>query len=376
MRAGGSRPRRSAPRRAAVAPRVPLRRDGKPADGRRAHRSLRHRGSIYVSRLRPGAPAAAARARARRRLRPGRADDRAGGRRLRRARDRPARAGGRPLPPDPARGPRPGRGAASTPSSPPTRCTTSATSGRRSTGSSRSCGPAGRSSSTSTAGISRTRRRSTGSTTSAARSRRRGRARRLRRSRQLREEWEAEHVGLHGFEALRAEVDARFEERAFVRTPFLHRLLGGVATEVLEQALIDAGAIQALGFRYAGVARVTGRVTRCITRIGDGTTPESRLSLGEIDPIGRRAALLLTSTAEGLPRCRRLHQQATTNAQRLTSSEAEASGATGRAAGFPLSRPARPRVCADGALHRLAQGARAAAPTASSTTSRLPASSR
>ena len=37
--------------------------------------------------------------------------------------------------------------------------------------------------------------------------------------------------------------------------PYLHRLLGGVATEVLEQALIDAGAIQALGFRYAGVVR-------------------------------------------------------------------------------------------------------------------------
>jgi SAM-dependent methyltransferase len=72
----------------------------------------------------------------------------------------------------------------------------------------------------------------------------------------LRDEWAAEHVGLHGFEALRSEVDVRFEERAFLRTPFLCRLLGGVATEVLEQALIDAGAIQALGFRYAGNARV------------------------------------------------------------------------------------------------------------------------
>lgn len=71
----------------------------------------------------------------------------------------------------------------------------------------------------------------------------------------LREEWEAEHVGLHGFDALRAELDARFAERAFVPTPLLHRLLGGVATEVLEQALIDAGAIRALGFRYAGAAR-------------------------------------------------------------------------------------------------------------------------
>ena len=68
-------------------------------------------------------------------------------------------------------------------------------------------------------------------------------------------EWQAEHVGLHGFQSLRTAVDARFEEREFVRTPFLCRLLGGVATEVLEQALIEAGAIQALGFRYAGVVR-------------------------------------------------------------------------------------------------------------------------
>ena len=71
----------------------------------------------------------------------------------------------------------------------------------------------------------------------------------------LRNEWEAEHLGLHGFEALRTAVAARFEEREFARMPFFHRQLGGVATEVLEQALIDAGAIQALGFRYAGVAR-------------------------------------------------------------------------------------------------------------------------
>ena len=71
----------------------------------------------------------------------------------------------------------------------------------------------------------------------------------------LRDEWEAEHLGLHGFEALRTAVDARFEEREFARMPFFYRQLGGVATEVLEQALVDADAIQALGFRYAGVAR-------------------------------------------------------------------------------------------------------------------------
>lgn len=71
----------------------------------------------------------------------------------------------------------------------------------------------------------------------------------------LRAEWEADHLGIHGYAALRREVDARFEESAFVWTPFLYRLTGGVATEVLEQALVDAGAIQPLGFRYAGVPR-------------------------------------------------------------------------------------------------------------------------
>lgn len=71
----------------------------------------------------------------------------------------------------------------------------------------------------------------------------------------LRDEWEATHLGVHGYEALRRELDARFEERAFAWTPFLHRLTGGVATEVLEQALVDAGAIRPLGFRYAGVPR-------------------------------------------------------------------------------------------------------------------------
>jgi SAM-dependent methyltransferase len=71
----------------------------------------------------------------------------------------------------------------------------------------------------------------------------------------LREEWDAGHLGIHGYDSLRAELDRRFEERAFAWTPFLYRQLGGVATEVLEQALIDAGAIEALGFRYAGVAR-------------------------------------------------------------------------------------------------------------------------
>jgi SAM-dependent methyltransferase len=71
----------------------------------------------------------------------------------------------------------------------------------------------------------------------------------------LRHEWDAEHLGLHGFAAVRDGLAARFDERGFEWTPHLHRKLAGVATSVLEQALIDAGAIQALGFRYAGVVR-------------------------------------------------------------------------------------------------------------------------
>lgn len=67
----------------------------------------------------------------------------------------------------------------------------------------------------------------------------------------LREEWEGEHLGLHGEAALRAALTERFEERAFERTPYLHRLLGA-DTEVLEQALVEGGEIRALGFRYAG----------------------------------------------------------------------------------------------------------------------------
>jgi hypothetical protein len=71
----------------------------------------------------------------------------------------------------------------------------------------------------------------------------------------VRDEWESEHLGLHRYERLRSELANRFDERSFEWVPFLHRVLGGVATEVLEQALIDAGGIQALGFRWAGVVR-------------------------------------------------------------------------------------------------------------------------
>lgn len=68
----------------------------------------------------------------------------------------------------------------------------------------------------------------------------------------LRADWEGEHVGLHGFDAMRTELDRRFRELRFSREPYLYHYLDGVASEELERTLIGAGAIQAIGFRYVG----------------------------------------------------------------------------------------------------------------------------
>jgi SAM-dependent methyltransferase len=70
---------------------------------------------------------------------------------------------------------------------------------------------------------------------------------------ELRIEWEDEHVGLHGYEAMREELGARFRERFFSWEPFIYKYLDrSVATESLERGLIEADAIQALGWRYVG----------------------------------------------------------------------------------------------------------------------------
>ncbi len=70
---------------------------------------------------------------------------------------------------------------------------------------------------------------------------------------ECREEWEAEHLGLHGYEAMRTALDMRFHERSFAWVPLLYRYLDGVAAESLERTLVEADAISALGFRYVGV---------------------------------------------------------------------------------------------------------------------------
>jgi SAM-dependent methyltransferase len=65
-------------------------------------------------------------------------------------------------------------------------------------------------------------------------------------------DWDEEHAGLHGYEKLRTEFDRRFRERSFALAPYLHRYPEVRAGRESEQALIDAGAINALGFRYVG----------------------------------------------------------------------------------------------------------------------------
>jgi SAM-dependent methyltransferase len=65
-------------------------------------------------------------------------------------------------------------------------------------------------------------------------------------------EWVVDHHGLHSSEAMRRELDERFEERFFAWTPYLSGELGRRVGERDERALIEAGVIQATGFRYVG----------------------------------------------------------------------------------------------------------------------------
>jgi hypothetical protein len=51
---------------------------------------------------------------------------------------------------------------------------------------------------------------------------------------------------------MRAALDSRFRLRVLVSVPYLYRELADDAAEAVERALIDAGAIRAIGFRYVG----------------------------------------------------------------------------------------------------------------------------
>jgi len=69
-------------------------------------------------------------------------------------------------------------------------------------------------------------------------------------------EWNEYHHDLHTSAAMRAALERHFEQRHLSWTPYLYGELDPKITEEQERALIDAGAIQATGFCYAGERRV------------------------------------------------------------------------------------------------------------------------
>jgi hypothetical protein len=64
--------------------------------------------------------------------------------------------------------------------------------------------------------------------------------------------WRARHPHLHSDDTLLAALRAHFEERLLERIPYLHRWLGGPSSESLEETLIGARAIPAIGYRWVG----------------------------------------------------------------------------------------------------------------------------
>jgi hypothetical protein len=69
------------------------------------------------------------------------------------------------------------------------------------------------------------------------------------------EEWAEAHQDLHPYDALRRELDARYDERDFRWCPYLHRWLRDPMTKDREETMIAAGRLQSIGFRYAGTAK-------------------------------------------------------------------------------------------------------------------------
>ncbi len=67
--------------------------------------------------------------------------------------------------------------------------------------------------------------------------------------------WREQHDDLHPSPVILRELSARFHVRYFEWRPYLYRWLEGPASEQLESALLDARAIQPIGFRWIGVRR-------------------------------------------------------------------------------------------------------------------------
>lgn len=69
------------------------------------------------------------------------------------------------------------------------------------------------------------------------------------------DEWRTRHIDLHPHAPLLEGLRTRYEETTFEWLPYLHRWLGGPGSEALEDALVGAGAFDAIGWRWSGVRR-------------------------------------------------------------------------------------------------------------------------
>lgn len=69
-------------------------------------------------------------------------------------------------------------------------------------------------------------------------------------------EWERDDAHIHGYGEMLGALDRRFQERFFAWVPYLFRDLEGGASEADEQAAVEAGTIEATGFRYVGAAPI------------------------------------------------------------------------------------------------------------------------
>ena len=73
------------------------------------------------------------------------------------------------------------------------------------------------------------------------------------------DDWRLRHQGLHPHDVLLAGLRERYDELVLEWVPYLHRWLGGPASEALEQTLVDACAFPAIGYRWAGASTSTTR---------------------------------------------------------------------------------------------------------------------
>lgn len=67
--------------------------------------------------------------------------------------------------------------------------------------------------------------------------------------------WRERHSDLHPHRILLDALRERYRETAFEWVPYLHRWLGGPASEALETTLTGVGAFPAIGWRWAGSRR-------------------------------------------------------------------------------------------------------------------------